>query len=146
MEASEIQEHLFVEADRTLLGTLRNGATITNGAQLTVNGAVTGPIHVEVDGILMVQGSFTGTIETNAGTVILSGQVGLDFDTIEGAVAVAIGSLLTTRDGPFRLQPDGQLEELTQSHYPAGSFNIRSDQVCYFDRNTRRFQPLPSRS
>lgn len=94
----------------------------------------------------MVLGSFTATIETNDGTVILSGQVDLDLAGIVGAVAVAIDSLVITRDGDFRLLPDGQPEELTLTHYPAGSFNVRSDQVCYFDRNRRRFQPLPDRS
>lgn len=145
MEASDIQEHLIVETSRTVIGALRDGATVRNGAQLTVNGAVVGPIRVEADSIFMVQGSFNGWIEANEGTLILCGQVDLDLDAIVGNVAVAIDSLLTTPQGPFRLLPNGELEALTESRYPVGSFNVRVDHVCYFDPRVRRFQPLRAR-
>lgn len=145
MEASDIQEHLIVETSRTVIGALHDGATVRKGAQLTVNGAVVGPIHVESDSIFMVQGSFNGSIEANEGTLILCGQVDLDLDAIFGNVAVAIDSLVTTPHGHFRLLPNGDLEALTESRYPAGSFNVRADQVCYFDPKTRRFQPLRAR-
>lgn len=146
MEPSDIHEHLVVETSRTVTGALRNGTTVRNGAQLTVYGAVSGSIHVEIDSILMAQGSFTGSIETSDGTILLYGQVDIELDEIVGNVAIGIGSLLTTRHGSFRLLPDGELEELTASHHSDGSFQVHTDRVCYFDAKTATFQPLSMRS
>jgi hypothetical protein len=142
MSAQDIHEHLIVDTSRTITGTLRAGATIRSRSQLTVLGLVTGAVHVEEDSILMVQGSFDGSIVNNEGTIILYGQATLDLDSIAGKVAVGIDSLLITPQGDFRLLHDGALEELTESRYPAGSFNVHTNQLCYFDTKLNRFQAL----
>lgn len=146
MSASDIQSHLIVETSRTITGALHDGATIRNGAQLTVLGAATGEFHVATASVLMVQGNFDGTITGNDGTVLLYGRVGLDPDDIIGNVAVGVDSLVATRHGDFRLLPDGELEELTASVYPVGSFKIQTNDVCCFDVEARSFRPLGGRS
>lgn len=140
-EGSDIGEHLDVAASTKIQGRIRNGATIRSGAQLTVYGSFEGPALVEADAILMVQGAYNGHLTYNDGTVILYGQVGLDTSAITGQLAVGIDSLITMADGAYRLAPDGQLIPV-HGNQPAGSFNVRTDRLCFFDIRDGRFRPL----
>lgn len=112
---------LDVPASRRVHGRIREGATVRSRAQLTVLGSFEGPVTIEPDAVLTVQGAYNGRIDSNKGTLILYGQVGLDISAIVGQLAVGIDSLVTTDDGAYRLAADGQLIPVT-GNQPAGSF------------------------
>ena len=135
-------DHLDVRSSRTIQGTLRAGATVRSGVQLTVQGAFVGQAVVEADAILMVQGSFNGDIQQNDGTVILYGQVSLDLTRAVGQLAVGTDSLISTDSGHFRLAGDGELIEV-HGGGPAQRLTVQTDRVCVYDQSEGRFRPLP---
>lgn len=143
MNPLDVHEHLSVENDRRIIGALRSGATIRSHTQLTVTGSVSGVVNVEEGGILMVQGTFTGSVSSNAGTIILYGVAELDLGAIVGNTVVGVDSLITTPRGEvFRLLPDGSLDKITESLTGDNGLSVRTDRVCFFDPRTSRFEPL----
>lgn len=76
----------------------------TGGATVSVQGIVSGPVRIDRDSSLRVDGLFAGTVERNDGLLVVAGQANLDLTRPLGRIALAVG---TTVMSP---RPDGEQE------------------------------------
>lgn len=129
---------------RTIVGALRGGLTLSDAANVQIQGAVAGPVRIGRDAVLSVLGSFVGDVIANEGTLIVSGQAVLDASAFQGQLAVAIESVITIDDNSFILEADGSLRPVIGN--VEGPLNVHADRVCYWDPDARRFRALGSAS
>lgn len=135
------KEHLEVTSTVTLNGSVEAGATVRSGAVLDLRGAFAGPLIVEAGGVISVMGSFVGAIRENRGVVMLHGQIDTNFDESAGRVVVGVESVITSGDAVTVLRADGTLEPIN-GDVAAGSLNVRTDVVCFYDASEGVFVPL----
>jgi hypothetical protein len=72
------------------------------GATVSVQGIVSGPVCIERDSRLRVDGLFAGTVERNDGLLVVAGQANLDLTRPLGRLALAVGTTVVSPG------PDGQ--------------------------------------
>ncbi|MCD5343602.1 hypothetical protein LR392_15360 [Arthrobacter sp. AK04] len=139
----EFADLLRVDSNLTVHGLLSNGAEVLAGNHLVVNGIFAGPLHVGKEGFCTVKGTFTGTVSSNEGLLLLYGLVSTPLDAGFGKVVVGIDSLVTRKDGRlYTLLADGSLEAVV-GDVRAGGHNVMSDKICAYEPDQDRFVPLP---
>lgn len=115
-----------VDSGVTIRGALSAGVTVRTGVELLVQGAVLGEVCIEENALLRLQGSFSGTVLSNAGLLMVAGQT--DRSALAGSrgrVALAVGSVITD-DSVWLLRDDGSLEAIS-----APTPMIRTDSTTY---------------
>jgi hypothetical protein len=124
--------------------------------ELTVNGSVSGPVHVHDGGHLIVNGylsardirlgeesfvtvngEFDGRVTSNEGLLLVAGHLAVKPATIPGRFVVAIDSMVGAN---MRLLPDGSLTRISQTG--SQNFNPTQGVVCVWKHDEGRFQPL----
>lgn len=141
--SGEFEDLLRVDSNLKVQGVLSNGAEVRAGRHLVVHGVFAGPLDVGKAGFCTVKGTFTGTVASNEGLLLLYGVVSTPLDASFGKVVVGIDSVLTGKDGQlYTLLPDGELEAIV-GDVQAGSHNIRGDKICTYEPDRDRFVPLP---
>lgn len=99
---------------RSVRGTVRK-VVVTGGATVAVQGIVSGPVTIDGEARLCVEGLFSGTVDRNDGLLVLAGQANLDVGRGLGRVGLAVGSTIvcTDRDGEvWTVSDDGTLGPL----------------------------------
>jgi hypothetical protein len=135
------EEHVLLEGERPIYGSIEAGATVRSGTSSVLYGAFVGPLEVQERAIFTVHGSFMGDVVQNDGTLILSGQVGVSPLKIPGNVAVCVGSLLTYGE-PMFLRSDGSLQPIQGGNNSDIKVNADASSACLFDRDLGAFVPL----
>ncbi|TGN65144.1 hypothetical protein EXE59_15125 [Nocardioides eburneiflavus] len=115
-----------VDADVTIRGVLSAGVTVRTGVELLVQGAVLGDVCIEEGAILRLQGSFSETVLSNAGLLMIAGHTDRSaLATGDGLVDLAVGSVITD-DGNWVLHGDGSLTDIGRT-----TPTIRTDGTDY---------------
>lgn len=126
----------------TVVGALRDGATVRTGGVLTVQGSVDGSLIVEDDAAAIIHGAFFGVIERNGGLVMLNGCVDTPFGPRVGRVTVGVDSVIDGPHGPGVLRADGAVDPIHDDEPIPASRNVNTDVVCFYDAADDRFVPL----
>jgi hypothetical protein len=97
----------------------------TGGATVSVQGIVSGPVRIDRDSSLRVDGLFSGTVERNDGLLVVAGQANLDLTRPLGRIALAVGSTVVSPG------PDGEPEVCTVAEdgslQPVEKMTLRAD-------------------
>jgi hypothetical protein len=126
-------EHLVIEQDRTIQGSVEAGATVRDGATLVVQGVVSGNLLLEgPEAVITVQGVLNvdpGSVR-NSGTILAAGLVAGnpgDAVTPDGRFAVALGTAIAGSGEPYQVMADGSTRLLPPDD--AGNVTVKAGDI-----------------
>ena len=129
-----VDETLDLADQLTVNGSVTGPVHVHDGGHLIVNGMLSGDVRIDEGSFVTVNGQFAAEVMANNGLIIVSGLLATKPSDISGRLAVAIDSNVVGQ----RLMPDGSLAEPGVGDQ---KFETHADQLCAWDEG--RFVPMP---